>query len=57
MIIEQIQIGSFEIFCYILGDPETGEGIVIDPGGAADPVVKEGREPRREQDKMDRQYP
>ena len=40
MIIEQIQIGGFEIFCYILGDPETGEGIVIDPGGEAAPVVK-----------------
>ncbi len=40
MIIEQIQIGSFEIFCYILGDPETGEGIIIDPGGEAAPVVK-----------------
>ncbi len=40
MIIEQIQVGSFEIFCYILGDPEAGEGIIIDPGGAPEPIVK-----------------
>jgi len=40
MIIEQIQIGGFEIFCYILGDPETGEGIVVDPGGSAEVVIK-----------------
>lgn len=40
MIIEQIQIGGFEIFCYILGDPETGEGIVVDPGGSVDVVMK-----------------
>jgi len=35
MIIEQIQIGGFEIFCYVLGDPDTGEGIIVDPGGPA----------------------
>jgi glyoxylase-like metal-dependent hydrolase (beta-lactamase superfamily II) len=33
MIIEQIQIGGFEIFCYVLGCEATGEGIVVDPGG------------------------
>ncbi len=40
MIIEQIQIAGFEIFCYILGDAETGEAIVVDPGGSADVVMK-----------------
>jgi hydroxyacylglutathione hydrolase len=40
MIIEQIQISGFEVFCYILGDEETGEGIVIDPGGPAEPILK-----------------
>jgi hydroxyacylglutathione hydrolase len=45
MIIEQMLIGGFDVFCYILGDEETGEGIVIDPGGPAGPVLKraEGR--------------
>ena len=40
MIIEQILIGGFDIFCYVLGDPETGEGIVVDPGGPADQILE-----------------
>lgn len=31
MIIEQVQVGNFMVFAYIVGCPETGEGIVIDP--------------------------
>ncbi len=44
MIIEQIQIGGFDIFCYILGDPQTGEGIVVDPGGPAATILKRSSE-------------
>jgi hydroxyacylglutathione hydrolase len=40
MIIDQIQISGFEIFCYILGDADSGEGIVIDPGGSTEMVLK-----------------
>lgn len=40
MIIEQIQIGGFDIFCYVLGDPDTGEGIVVDPGGPANMILQ-----------------
>jgi hydroxyacylglutathione hydrolase len=40
MIIEQIQIGGFEIFCYVLGDETTGEGILVDPGGQPDGILK-----------------
>ena len=43
MIIEQIQIGGFEIFCYVLGDEKTGTGIVIDPGGPAGPILNNAR--------------
>jgi hydroxyacylglutathione hydrolase len=43
MIIEQIQISGFEIFCYVLGDAETGEGIVVDPGGSADMILKRAK--------------
>ncbi len=39
MIIEQMEIGNFQVFCYILGDEGTGEGIVIDPGGSAEAIV------------------
>jgi hydroxyacylglutathione hydrolase len=31
MIIEQLQVGNFAVFAYVLGCPESGEGIIIDP--------------------------
>lgn len=31
MIIEQLQVGNFAVFAYILGCEETGQGVVIDP--------------------------
>lgn len=40
MIIEQIQIPGFEVFCYVLGDSVTGEGIVVDPGGPAEGILR-----------------
>jgi hydroxyacylglutathione hydrolase len=40
MILEQIQIGGFEIFCYVLGDGASGEGIVVDPGGPPEGILK-----------------
>lgn len=44
MIVEQIEIGGFQIFCYILGDEETGEGIVVDPGGPTAPILKRAKD-------------
>ncbi len=44
MIIRQIQIGGFEIFAYVLGDQETGLGIVVDPGGPSGPILKAARD-------------
>ncbi len=43
MIIEQLEIGAFQIFCYVLGCEETGEGIVVDPGGPADRILSVAR--------------
>lgn len=43
MIVEQIQIGGFAVFCYVLGDPGTGEGVVIDPGGPAGPILERAK--------------
>lgn len=40
MIIDQIEIPGFQIFCYILGDEKSGEGIVVDPGGPAEPILE-----------------
>jgi hydroxyacylglutathione hydrolase len=44
MIVEQMEIGSFQVFCYILGDKDSGEGIVIDPGGAAEAIVARAKQ-------------
>ncbi|HMK37235.1 MAG TPA: MBL fold metallo-hydrolase [Desulfomonilaceae bacterium] len=43
MIIEQILISGFDVFCYVLGDEESGEGIVVDPGGPAEPILQKAR--------------
>ncbi len=44
MIIEQMEIGNFQVFCYILGDEHSGEGIVIDPGGSAEAIVARAKQ-------------
>ncbi len=44
MIVDQILIGGFDIFCYVLGDAQTGEGIVVDPGGPAKEILKRATE-------------
>ncbi|MBI5570181.1 MAG: MBL fold metallo-hydrolase [Desulfomonile tiedjei] len=44
MVIEQILIGSFAIFCYVLGDAATGEGIVVDPGGPPQEILKRAKD-------------
>jgi hydroxyacylglutathione hydrolase len=44
MIIEQIQTGGFAIFCYVLGDEDSGEGIIVDPGGPPEPILKRARD-------------
>jgi hydroxyacylglutathione hydrolase len=44
MIIEQIEIGAFQIYCYILGDSDTGEGIIVDPGGPSAPILAKAKE-------------
>ncbi len=36
MIIEQVQVGNFAVFAYVVGCKETGEGIVIDPADQAE---------------------
>ncbi len=35
MIIEQVQVGNFAVFAYVVGCKETGEGIVIDAADQA----------------------
>lgn len=39
MIIEQMKVGDFEVFAYIVGCEETGEGVVIDPAADVDRIL------------------
>jgi len=39
MIIEQVEVGNFAVFAYVVGCEETGEGIVIDPAAEVDRIL------------------
>jgi glyoxylase-like metal-dependent hydrolase (beta-lactamase superfamily II) len=43
MIVKQFEVGSFSVFCYLIGDEETGEGLFIDPSDGADDLLKEAK--------------
>jgi len=43
MIIRQIQVGAMAVFAYIVGDPESGEGLVIDPAANTEEILKEAK--------------
>ncbi len=40
LIIEQLVVGPLQTNCYIVGDEDTQEAIVIDPGGDADAILE-----------------
>ena len=44
MYLHQVEVGHMAVFAYILGDPETGEGLVIDPAAHVDGIIGEARE-------------
>ncbi len=39
-LIEQIPVGPLEVFCYLIVCPETREGVIIDPGGGHNEIMK-----------------
>lgn len=39
MLIKQMTVGTMAVCCYIVGCEDTGEGIVIDPGGDDEKVI------------------
>ena len=41
MIVRQYEVGSFEIFCYLVGDEKLGEGLFIDPSDEAELLLSE----------------
>jgi hydroxyacylglutathione hydrolase len=43
MIVKQIEVGNFSVFCYIVGDQDAGEGLFIDPSDDADRLISEAK--------------
>jgi hydroxyacylglutathione hydrolase len=39
MFLEQIQIGQMMVFAYLLGDPQSGEALVIDPADDVEDII------------------
>jgi len=44
MILKQMQVGNMAVFAYIVGDDESGEGLVIDPAANTDAILEEAAE-------------
>lgn len=44
MIIKQVEVGGMLNFAYIIGDPDTGEGMVIDPSWEPEKLHKIAKE-------------
>jgi glyoxylase-like metal-dependent hydrolase (beta-lactamase superfamily II) len=40
MIIIQTCVGPLEVFCYIVACPESGKGVIIDPGGEEGKIIE-----------------
>jgi glyoxylase-like metal-dependent hydrolase (beta-lactamase superfamily II) len=41
MVVEQYEVGNFGIFCYLIGDEESQEGLFIDPADDAQKLLAE----------------
>jgi len=39
MILKQMEVGQMAVFAYLVGDRESGEGLVIDPAGDVDKIM------------------
>jgi hydroxyacylglutathione hydrolase len=43
MFLKQMQVGQMAVFAYIVGDPDSGEGAVIDPAANVDGIISTAR--------------
>ena len=43
MIVKQYEVGNFAVFCYLIGDEETQEGLFIDPADDAKRLLAEAK--------------
>lgn len=44
LVLEQIQVGDMANFTYIIGDPESGDGAVVDPAWEVEGIIKKALE-------------
>jgi len=43
MVVKQYEVGNFSVFCYLIGDEETKEGLLIDPADDAEMLISEAK--------------
>jgi hydroxyacylglutathione hydrolase len=43
MIVKQYEVGNFAVFCYLVGDEGTKEGLFIDPADETDRLISEAK--------------
>ena len=43
MVVKQYEVGNFAVFCYLIGDEESKEGLFIDPADEADRLISEAK--------------
>lgn len=43
MFLKQMQVGAMAVFAYLIGCPETGEGLVVDPAAGIDQILAEAK--------------
>ena len=43
MVVKQYEVGNFSVFCYLIGDEETQEGLFIDPADDARRLLAEAK--------------
>lgn len=43
MVVKQYEVGNFAVFCYLVGDEDTKEGLFIDPADDADSLISDAK--------------
>lgn len=43
MIVQQMQVGSMAVFAYLVGDPDSGDALVIDPAADVQSILAEAK--------------
>ena len=43
MVLGQYEVGSFAVFAYLVGDEETGKGLIIDPADETEMLIEEAK--------------